>query len=127
MKKLIIYGASYPDILNLIKSINEKEKQWDVIGFLDDSANIRDIKGIPVLGDKSYIKNNNLQETYLFNNVYNISIFYIFNCFILIMVSTSNLLVMFLSFEFIFFPTIYYIYKMGYTRKVDKANEIIFY
>lgn len=70
MKKLIIYGASYPDILNLIKSINEKEKQWDVIGFLDDSANIRDIKGIPVLGDKSYIKNNNLQETYLFNNVY---------------------------------------------------------
>ena len=63
----------------------------------------------------------------LFKHVNNISIFYIFNCFILIMVSTSNLLIMFLSFEFIFFPTIYYIYKMGYTRKVDKANEIIFY
>ena len=33
----------------------------------------------------------------LFKHVNNISIFYIFNCFILIMVSTSNLLIMFLS------------------------------
>tara|TARA_A100001011_G_scaffold373156_1_gene432274 strand:- start:346 stop:972 length:627 start_codon:yes stop_codon:yes gene_type:complete len=70
MKKLIIYGASYPDILNLIKSINEKEKLWEVIGFLDDNKDIREIKGIPVLGDKSYLNSKNLQDVYFFNNIY---------------------------------------------------------
>ena len=63
----------------------------------------------------------------LFNYLHNLSIFYIFNFLIIIMVNSSNLLIMFLSFECIFFPTIYYIYKLGYTKKIDKANEVIFY
>ena len=63
----------------------------------------------------------------LFKNVNNISIFYVFNLFVVIMVSTNNLLVMFLSFEFIFLPTMYFVYKLGYSKKIDKANQVLFY
>lgn len=63
----------------------------------------------------------------LFKYINNISLFYLFNFFIIIMVSTNNLLIMFLSFEFIFLPTIYYIYKLGYSNKIDKASEIVFF
>lgn len=63
----------------------------------------------------------------LFKNINNISIFYIFNFFVVIMVSTNNLLIMFISFEFIFLPTMYFVYKLGYSKKIDKANEILFY
>lgn len=63
----------------------------------------------------------------LFKNVNNISLFYIFNFFVVIMVTTNNLLIMFISFEFIFLPTMYFVYKLGYSKKIDKANEILFY
>ena len=43
------------------------------------------------------------------------------------MVSTNNLLVMFLSFEFLFLPTIYFAYKLGYVKKIDKGTKILFY
>jgi hypothetical protein len=62
----------------------------------------------------------------LFKNINNISLFYIFNFFVVIMVSTSNLLVMFISFEFIFLPTMFFVYKLGYSKKIDKANIILF-
>jgi NADH:ubiquinone oxidoreductase subunit 4 (subunit M) len=63
----------------------------------------------------------------LLKSLNNISIFYIFNFFVSIMVSTNNLLIMFISFELIFLPTIYYVYKFGYSKKIDKAIEILFY
>lgn len=63
----------------------------------------------------------------LFKNISNISLFYIFNFFVVLMVSTSNILVMFISFEFIFLPTMYFVYKLGYSKKVEKSNEILFY
>lgn len=63
----------------------------------------------------------------LFKTLNNISLFYIFNFFVVLMVSTSNILIMFLSFEFIFLPTMYFVYKLGYSKKVEKANEILFY
>lgn len=63
----------------------------------------------------------------LFKNVNNISLFYIFNFFVVLMVSTSNILIMFISFEFIFLPTMYFVYKLGYSKKVEKSNEILFY
>lgn len=61
----------------------------------------------------------------LLNRFGNLSIFYLFNFFVIIMVSTTNLLVMFLSFEFIFLPTVYFAYSLGYAKKVDKAAEIL--
>jgi NADH:ubiquinone oxidoreductase subunit 2 (subunit N) len=63
----------------------------------------------------------------LFKSMNNISLFLIFNFFVTIMVSTNNLLIMFISFEFIFLPTMYFVYKLGYSKKIDKANEILFY
>lgn len=63
----------------------------------------------------------------LFKNINNISLFYFFNFFVVLMVSTSNILIMFISFEFIFLPTMYFVYKLGYSKKVEKSNEILFY
>lgn len=63
----------------------------------------------------------------LLKNINNISLFYIFNFFVVVMVSTSNILIMFMSFEFIFLPTMYFVYKLGYSKKVEKSNEILFY
>ncbi len=63
----------------------------------------------------------------LFKNISNINIFFMFNIFVTIMVSTNNLLIMFISFEFIFLPTMYFVYVLGYSKKIDKANEVLFY
>lgn len=62
----------------------------------------------------------------LFKYLNNISLFYMFNIFVIIMVSTTNVLVMFISFEFIFLPTMYFVYKMGYSKKIEKANRYLF-
>lgn len=42
------------------------------------------------------------------------------------MVSTNNLLIMFISFEFIFLPTVYFAYTLGYVKKINKATIILF-
>lgn len=63
----------------------------------------------------------------LLNNVNNLSVFLFFNFFVTIMVTTNNLLIMFLCFEFIFLPTMFFVYKLGYSKKIDKANESLFY
>lgn len=63
----------------------------------------------------------------IFKHINNINIFFIFLGFVIIMVSTNNILVMFLCFEFLFLPTMYFVHKLGYSKKIDKANEILFY
>ena len=63
----------------------------------------------------------------LLNNINNISIFFLFTFFILIMSSTSNLLIMFISFEFIFLPTIYFAFSLGYTKKIDSSSKMLIY
>lgn len=67
-----------------------------------------------------------LGERRLVKFIPNVSIFLIFIVMTIILVYTTNLLVMFLSFEFIFLPTIYFAYTGGYTKKVDKAIKILF-
>jgi len=62
----------------------------------------------------------------LFKNINNLSVFFIFNIFVTIMVSTNNLLIMFISFEFLFLPTIFFAYKLGYVKKIDKATKVLF-
>lgn len=63
----------------------------------------------------------------MFQNFSNISIFCLFNFFVILMVTTSNLLIMFISFECIFLPTMYFAYMLGYAKKIDKASELLFY
>jgi hypothetical protein len=63
----------------------------------------------------------------LFKNFNNMIIFLLFNFFVIIMVSTPNLLLMFLAFECIFLPTIYFVYELGYMKKTEKAGIALFY
>lgn len=63
----------------------------------------------------------------MFKTISNINIFALFNFFVITMVTTNNLLVMFMSFEFIFLPTMYFAYMLGYSKKIDKSSELLFY
>jgi len=63
----------------------------------------------------------------IFKNINNINIFFIFLSFVIIMVSSNNILIVFICFEFLFLPTMYFVHKLGYSKKIDKANEILFY
>ena len=71
---------------------------------------------LDLLGNKSLFKSYN-----------NMLIFLLFNFFVIIMVSTPNLLLMFLSFECIFLPTIYFVFELGYMKKTEKAGIALFY
>lgn len=57
----------------------------------------------------------------------NINIFSIFLVAIIVMVYTTNLLVMFVGFEFLFLPTLYFVYSHGYVERVDKTLKILLY
>lgn len=68
-----------------------------------------------------------LGEKSLSKYLSNISIFSIFLVAITFMVYTTNLLVMFLGFEFLFLPTLYFVYSHGYVQRVDKTIKILLY
>lgn len=68
-----------------------------------------------------------LGEKNLSGYLSNISIFSIFLVAIIFMVYTTNLLVMFLGFECLFVPTLYFVYSHGYVQRVDKALKILLY
>jgi len=97
--------------------------QWEFFGvfssaFSDIIILLSVIIGLiclDILGPKNY-----------FTSLNNNSIFYLFNILVLIMVTTNNLLVMFICFEFIFLPTVFFAYKLGYSKKIDKAAKILF-
>ena len=71
MKKLLIYGCGYPSITSLITYLNTREKEWDIIGYLDDTkyGNIKDYWGYPIVGDQNSIPEYVEQGYYFFNNV----------------------------------------------------------
>lgn len=53
-KPIAIYGAGSlgREVMVLIRQINEKEQNWDLIGFYDDNLSSGDtLHGLPVLGD----------------------------------------------------------------------------
>lgn len=60
-KKIIILGATGGclDLVNLIEDINanQKEKKFEISGFLDDKIKSKKIKGIKVLGKFKDVKN----------------------------------------------------------------------
>lgn len=68
-----------------------------------------------------------LGEKNLVNHMPNISIFSGFLIAIVIMVYTSNILVMFIGFECLFLPTLYFVYHHGYVERLDKTLKILLY
>lgn len=62
-----------------------------------------------------------LSERFLFKMSYSIFYFYIFILCTINMVYSSNLLVMFIYFEFLFLPSLFFVYQFGYSKKVDKT------
>jgi formate hydrogenlyase subunit 3/multisubunit Na+/H+ antiporter MnhD subunit len=68
-----------------------------------------------------------LGEKNLSKRVSNISIFSSFLIAIVVMVYTSNILVMFIGFECLFLPTLYFVYHHGYVERSDKTLKILLY
>lgn len=62
-----------------------------------------------------------LGDRNLFENNITVYYFFFFLTATTTLVTTTNLLVMFLSFECIFLPSLYFVYKLGYVKKVDKT------
>lgn len=62
-----------------------------------------------------------LSERYLFKNVFFVIYFLIFIVATINMVYSSNLLTMFIFFEFIFLPSLFFVYQFGYSKKVEKT------
>lgn len=68
-----------------------------------------------------------LGEKNLSSYMSNLSIFAIFLVAIIAMVYTTNLLVMFIGFECLFLPTLYFVYSHGYVQRADKTLKILLY
>ena len=71
MRKLIIFGASYFDLIKLIDAINHKLPTWELLGFLDDTPEKQSASyfGVPVLGNQSLLPKLIEEGCYFFNNV----------------------------------------------------------
>lgn len=68
-----------------------------------------------------------LGEKKLSKYISNLSFFSFFFVAIILMVYTMNLLVMFISFEFLFLPTLFFVYSHGYVQKTDKTLKMLLY
>lgn len=62
-----------------------------------------------------------LSERFMYKSHFYILYFYIFVLCTINMVYTSNLATMFVFFEFIFLPSLFFVYQFGYSKKVDKT------
>jgi sugar O-acyltransferase (sialic acid O-acetyltransferase NeuD family) len=72
MKKLVIYGSTFFDVVKLVDAINRVNRTWTILGFLDDRPGYKGqmINGYPTLGGRELIpKLVSRTETYFFNNV----------------------------------------------------------
>lgn len=68
-----------------------------------------------------------LGEKNLAKYLSNVSVFAIFLVAIIFMVYTTNLFVMFVGFECLFLPTLYFVFSHGYVQRVDKTLKILLY
>ncbi len=72
MKKLIIYGASFGDVIKLVDAINQTDPTWQVLGFMDDTPELKDKKfmGCDILGGRELLPDlSGQKDVYFFNNV----------------------------------------------------------
>lgn len=71
MRKLAIYGASAPDVLKLVATINSKSPTWRDIVFLDDIKFPENtiFQGHPIVGNRNKIPQLKEENFYFINNV----------------------------------------------------------
>ena len=71
VKKLVIYGAAFANIIKLIDAINSQKPTWEIVGFIDDELFGREsvINDYPILGDKSKLSEYCDEDVYFVNNV----------------------------------------------------------
>ena len=74
----------------------------------------------------SFISLIYLGDRKLISNLNNSVFFCYFLICTLFLTNTHNLLVMLLSFECIFFPSLYFVYTYGYAKRVDISIKILF-
>lgn len=73
MKRLVAYGAVYPDIVKLVDAINRENQEWEFVGFIEDRVDLhgRNFLGAPVLGGKELLEDLSKESNiYFFNNYY---------------------------------------------------------
>ena len=72
VKRLVVYGAGYPDVVKLVDRINAVESQWEIEGFIDDLPENQEstFMGYPVLGNAEIMGRLVTTGTWFFNNVY---------------------------------------------------------
>tara|TARA_Y100000590_G_scaffold425715_1_gene534007 strand:- start:275 stop:916 length:642 start_codon:yes stop_codon:yes gene_type:complete len=60
MKKVVVVGVGFPDVIRVIDAINEKGEKIEFLGFLDDKKEIqgKTYWGYPVLGTLDWLKDN---------------------------------------------------------------------
>lgn len=66
-----------------------------------------------------------LSERFMFKYSFFILYFFIFVFCTANMVYTSNLMTMFIFFEFIFIPSLFFVFKFGYSKKVEKTVSFL--
>lgn len=66
-----------------------------------------------------------LSERYINSNCFHTTYFFIFVVFTINMVYTNNLFIMFIFFEFIFLPSLFFVYVLGYSKKVEKTIKYL--
>lgn len=72
LKKLVIFGAVYFDLIKLINAINRVKPTWQILGFIDDTKELqgKTFGGYPILGGRELVGDLSMDEnTYFFNNV----------------------------------------------------------
>lgn len=72
MKKLIIFGTSYLDVIKVVDAINREKPTWEVLGFINDLEEFqgRSFLDYPVLGTRDIIERYcDRKDVYFINNI----------------------------------------------------------
>lgn len=112
----------------VLKSVSLTTKYTEFIGNYSGS-----LLGVNLLGDilvllviiTTFISYVYLSERYLSLSMGNLFYFFVFIIFTMNMVYATNLLVMFIFFEFIFLPSMYFVYWLSYSKRSDKAIKYL--
>lgn len=66
MRDLVIAGAMNPGSVKLVHEINDRQKVWNLVGFVDDDSKKwgTEFCGYPVLGDIATLRRPEFKETY---------------------------------------------------------------
>jgi sugar O-acyltransferase (sialic acid O-acetyltransferase NeuD family) len=70
--ELVIYGASFPDIVKIVDAVNARHRRWVIAGFIDDRKAGRDegFLGYPIIGGEDVIAEHRDRGRLFINNVF---------------------------------------------------------